>query len=217
MNTGRKIRNDLVKERYSVTEEEYIGYFKRQIQRSGKNYNDIMDIFLSGLYNINELEYEEWIKLLGKIDYITFSRLVDHLVKAITLENGSEDALKMFEMYTNSQGCISRSLSKTADEIKTNTTMSSNLSRLERILADVKEGNSPYLTQAQDEFERLCVDTANTYPLKECYEDLYNKLDEAMIKELRKSINNTGNRLNKANENLRLSPYFDLKAKQLKK
>ena len=217
MNTGRKIGNDLIKDRYSVPEREYIDYFKKRVKEAGKNYNDIMDIFLMGLYNVDELEYAKWIKHLNAIDYITFSRLVDHLVKAIPLVNGSEDALKMFEMYTNCQRCISRALSNNSEESTLKNTLSSNLIRLEKILDDVKEKNSPYLTQAQDEFESLYADTVKTYPLKECYEDLYDKLDEGMIKELRKRINATGNRLNKANENLRLSPYFDLKAKQLKK
>ena len=217
MNTGRKIGNDLIKDRYSVPEREYIDYFKKRVKEAGKNYNDIMDIFLMGLYNVDELEYAKWIKHLNAIDYITFSRLIDHLVKAIPLVNGSEDALKMFEMYTNCQRCISRALSNNSEESTLKNTLSSNLIRLEKILDDVKEKNSPYLTQAQDEFESLYADTVKTYPLKECYEDLYDKLDEGMIKELRKRINATGNRLNKANENLRLSPYFDLKAKQLKK
>lgn len=217
MNTGRKIGNDLIKDRYSVSEREYIGYFKKRVKEAGKNYNDIMDIFLMGLYNVDELEYAKWIKHLNKIDYITFSRLIDHLVKAIPLVNGSEDALKMFEMYTNCQGCISRALRNNSEESTLKNTLNSNLIRLEEILDDVKEGNSSHLTQAKDEFERLYADNAKTYPLRECYEDLYDKLDEGMIKELRKRINATGNRLNKANENLRLSPYFDLKAKQLKK
>ena len=217
MNTGRKIGNDLIKDRYSVPEREYIDYFKKRVKEAGKNYNDIMDIFLMGLYNVDELEYAKWIKHLNAIDYITFSRLIDHLVKAIPLVNGSEDALKMFEMYTNCQRCISRALSNNSEESTLKNTLSSNLIRLEKILDDVKEKNSPYLTQAQDEFESLYADTVKTYPLKECYEDLYDKLDEGMIKELRKRINATGNRLNKENENLRLSPYFDLKAKQLKK
>ena len=116
MNTGRKIGNDLIKDRYSVPEREYIDYFKKRVKEAGKNYNDIMDIFLMGLYNVDELEYAKWIKHLNAIDYITFSRLIDHLVKAIPLVNGSEDALKMFEMYTNCQGCISRTLRNNSED-----------------------------------------------------------------------------------------------------
>ena len=200
MNTGRKIGNDLIKDRYSVSEREYIGYFKKRVKETEKNYNDIMDIFLMGLYNVEELEYAKWIEYLSNIDYITFSRLIDHLVKAIPLVNGSEDALKMFEMYKNCQDCISRVLGNNSEESTLKNALSFNLIRLEKILDDVKEGNSSYLTQAQDEFESLYADTAKTYPLKECYEDLYNKLDETMLEELRRRINSTDNRLDKAKQ-----------------